>query len=86
MIADATRIPIESRETWLAMRQQDVTASDVAAIWGASPHKTALALWAEKSGNVERWDAENAFSRRAAILSLRSFRPRRSAKNLPGGS
>lgn len=68
MIADAIRIPIESRETWLKMRQQDVTASDAAAIFGASPHKTALALWAEKSGQVEKWDTENAFSRRGRHL------------------
>lgn len=68
MISDAIRIPIENRESWLKMRQQDVTASDVAAIWGASPHKTALALWAEKSGQIEKWDTENAFSRRGRHL------------------
>lgn len=71
VIADAISIPIDPvarREEWLSLRSKDVTASDVAAIWGASPHKTALALWAEKSGKLEKFDTENAFARRGRHL------------------
>lgn len=71
MIADAVSFPIDPvarRDEWLSLRQRDVTASDAAAIWGASPHKTALALWAEKSGKLEKFDTENAFARRGRHL------------------
>lgn len=68
MIADAVKLPIAGRDEWLDMRAKDVTASDVAAVWGASPHKTALALWAEKSRKVEKHDDENAFARRGRHL------------------
>lgn len=80
MISDAITIPIvPGSAEWLALRKQDVTASEVAAIWGASPHKTALALWAEKSGTELR-NEDNAFSRRGrhlepAILSAASECP-----------
>lgn len=77
MITDAISIPIvPGSDEWLALRRHDVTASAVAAIWGASPHTTALALWAEKCGTELRND-DNAFSRRGrhlepAILSAAS--------------
>lgn len=44
------RIPIASREQWLALRASDVTASAAAALLGAHPYMTAYALWAEKTG------------------------------------
>ena len=74
MIADAIRIPIESRETWLALRQQDCTASDIAALFGKSPYKTMLGLFAEKSGLVPGITEENDAMKRGrhmehAILS-----------------
>lgn len=43
------KVPIVNREQWLALRRQDVTASDVGAVFGLHPYKTPLALWAEKS-------------------------------------
>ena len=46
------RIPITDREQWMALRRQDVTASDIAAVCGVSPFKTALRLWAEKAGDI----------------------------------
>ena len=52
MIADVQRIPIASREEWLKLRLQDVTASDVAALFGKSPYKTMLGLFAEKAGLI----------------------------------
>lgn len=80
MITDAVSIPITpGSDEWLALRSQDVTASEVAGIWGASPHKTALALWAEKCGTDLR-SGDTAFSRRGrhlepAILSAASECP-----------
>lgn len=40
---------------WHAMRAQDLTSTDVAALFGLSPYKTAFELWHEKrSGEVAR--------------------------------
>ena len=40
---------------WHAMRAQDLTSTDVAALFGISPYKTAFELWHEKrSGEVAR--------------------------------
>jgi predicted phage-related endonuclease len=48
------RRPIVSREAWLEWRSHDVTASDVAALFGAHPYgKTRLGLWADKRGLTE---------------------------------
>lgn len=38
----------DSMEHWLAMRQQDVTSTDAAALFGLSPHRTLLELWYDK--------------------------------------
>jgi putative phage-type endonuclease len=45
--------PITDRNEWLSWRRQDVTASDVAALFGLSPFKTALQVWAEKTGYAD---------------------------------
>lgn len=42
-----TIIP-ESEEHWLALRCQDLTSSDIAALFGLSPYKTHFELWHEK--------------------------------------
>jgi predicted phage-related endonuclease len=48
------RRPIASRAEWLEWRTQDVTASDIAALFGVHPYgKTRLSLWADKSGLTE---------------------------------
>lgn len=44
--------PITTREAWLALRRQDVTASSAGALLGVHPYVTAFALWAEKTGAV----------------------------------
>lgn len=45
------RRPITSRAEWLEWRMHDVTASDVAALFGCHPYgRTRLGLWAEKQG------------------------------------
>jgi predicted phage-related endonuclease len=46
------RIPIESREQWLALRKNDVTASTAGALLGLHPYMSAYGLWAEKTGLV----------------------------------
>jgi predicted phage-related endonuclease len=44
------RHPIVDRASWLTMRLQDVTASDVAAVCNADPRRSALAVYVEKIG------------------------------------
>jgi putative phage-type endonuclease len=58
---------ITSEAEWLAWRRQDVTASDVAALFGLHPYKTRLELWAEKSG-VDLGKRETAVMRRGRIM------------------
>ena len=44
-----------SEEEWLTLRTQDITSTDVAALFGMSPYKTAFELWHEKkAGEVVR--------------------------------
>ncbi len=38
---------------WLAMRRQDVTSTEVAALFGCSPYMTAFELWHRKHDNLE---------------------------------
>lgn len=65
---DSIRIPISSREEWLTMRSQDCTASDIAALFGKSPYKTMLGLYAEKAGLVPRDTEENEAMKRGRHL------------------
>lgn len=46
------RHPIKSREVWLAMRSNDLTASDIGAAVGIDPYKSALQLYGEKTGQL----------------------------------
>jgi predicted phage-related endonuclease len=57
------RRPIIDREQWLAWRRQDVTASAVAALFGAHPYLSALKLYLEKCG-IEFPENDNAVFRR----------------------
>lgn len=41
----------DNEEHWLGLRATDLTSTDVAALFGLSPYKTAFELWHEKSGN-----------------------------------
>ncbi len=52
---DRTLITPADEAHWHAMRAQDLTSTDVAALFGLSPYKTAFELWHEKrSGEVAR--------------------------------
>jgi predicted phage-related endonuclease len=53
------RIPITSRDQWLSLRRQDVTASTVGALFGAHPYVSQLALFKEKTG-LELSETRNA--------------------------
>jgi predicted phage-related endonuclease len=44
------RIAITDREQWLALRRQDITASDVAIVCGEGAYGSAAELYAEKKG------------------------------------
>lgn len=45
--------PITSREQWLALRKEDVTSTQVAALFGEHPRLTELSLWQEKKECIE---------------------------------
>lgn len=57
---------IIDRATWLAWRRDDLTASDTGAVAGVDPHRTALAVYAEKAGLIQ--PAENNIMRRGRWL------------------
>jgi putative phage-type endonuclease len=61
------RIPITSREQWLALRKQDITASICGALFGVHPYTSALALYQEKCG-LELPEKTNVRMRRGSRL------------------
>lgn len=71
---------ITDRASWLLMRMQDITASDVAACSGVSPWKTPLKLFHQKLGNIPPTD-ETAAMRRgiwlepSALFAIREQQP-----------
>jgi len=50
------RFKPKSREEWLSLRQNGLGGSDVAAVVGLSPWKTADVLWREKTGQAKPKD------------------------------
>lgn len=47
---------------WLEARKQDVTSTDMAALFGLHPYKSRLRLWLEKAGEIEPdVDEDNPF-------------------------
>lgn len=48
---------------WLAARKQDITSTEVAALFGMSPHKSRLKLWMEKAGRIESDFEDNPFTK-----------------------
>jgi predicted phage-related endonuclease len=61
------RIKITGRDQWLALRKPDVTASVVAALFGAHPYTTALKLYLSHSG-VEFDQADDRVLRRGRLM------------------
>jgi len=66
------KIAVTDRVSWLALRVQDVTASDVAAVCGADPRRTALRVFAEKTGTIPPTE-ENEVMRRGRWLEAAVF-------------
>lgn len=62
------RIRISGRNQWLALRQQDVTASVAGALFGVHEYQTALGLWMLKSGRVCEDAEETPPMRRGRLL------------------
>lgn len=48
------------RDHWLALRAQDLTSTDVAALFGMSPYKTKFELWHEKRSGTPTPVTQNA--------------------------
>lgn len=62
------RIPITSRDQWLALRKQDVTASVAGALLGVHDFTTPYGLWALKSGAITEDPEETAAMKRGRLL------------------
>jgi predicted phage-related endonuclease len=61
------RVEITSRDQWLNLRKSDVTASVVAALFGAHPYTSALKLYLAHSG-VEFDQADDRVLRRGRLM------------------
>lgn len=68
MTAKIERIPITSRDQWLALRRKDVTASVAGALLGIHEFTTAFGLWALKSGAVDEDPEETGPMKRGRLL------------------
>jgi predicted phage-related endonuclease len=62
------RIEITSRDQWMALRKQDVTASRVGALFGLHPYVTAARLYYEQSGIEFPEIEESPVMRRGRLL------------------
>lgn len=49
----------ENEAHWLALRREDLTSTDIAALFGLSPYKTAFELWHEKKAGERVEFVEN---------------------------
>jgi predicted phage-related endonuclease len=61
------QIPITGREQWLTLRKNDVTASTVAALFGAHPYTSALKLYLMHSG-IEFDAPDDSVLRRGRVM------------------
>lgn len=55
-------IKFTSEKEWLEARARDITSTDIAALFGLSPHKSRLRLWQEKAGYLDPEFEENQFT------------------------
>lgn len=62
------RYPVKDRESWLVMRQRDVTASAAGALFGVHEYITAFGLYALKAGLISEDAEETAPMRRGRLL------------------
>lgn len=50
--AEISLLDYQTRDAWLAARSKSIGASEVAALFGLSPHSNMITLWAEKTGRL----------------------------------
>jgi len=62
------RLPITSREEWLAWRREDVTASVAPALFGVHPYMTTFELWARETGLTPEDNEDTPTKRRGRLL------------------
>lgn len=67
------RIPVTDRESWLALRQRDVTASAVGCLLGIHDFWTPFGLWALKTGLVAEDPEETEPMKRGRLLEPVAF-------------
>lgn len=53
-------IPFTTDEAWRAARKRDITSTDIAALFGVSPYRSAFELWHVKAGNIEEATEESS--------------------------
>lgn len=56
-------IPFTTEEAWRAERSKDLTSTDIAALFGVSPYRTAFELYHVKHGNIAESTEENERTR-----------------------
>jgi putative phage-type endonuclease len=59
---------ITSRDTWLKIRERDVTASSIGALFNVHPYLTQYRLWARHTGRLQEDDQDNLAMRRGRIM------------------
>jgi putative phage-type endonuclease len=59
---------IRDRKAWIARRKRDITASEVAALFGKHPYKSALDLYMDKTGLNGQNTTDDTVLRRGRIL------------------
>ena len=67
------RVAIKDRASWLALRQKDVTASQVGALFGEHEYVTMLDLWQQKAGVTTGTVEDNPAMRRGRLLEPVAF-------------
>jgi putative phage-type endonuclease len=62
------RIDIKNRGQWLALRHQDITASEIAVLFGTHPYRTLLQTYMSKTPRGGGDEGDNPSMRRGRIL------------------
>lgn len=63
-------LKFETEQEWKTARAQDVTSTEIAALFGLSPYKSRLRLWHEKKGDIDSDFEESDHTRWGRRLQL----------------